>query len=226
MTCKKGGSKEEDGLKKILCIFCLLLLVGVFTYAQEFGAIKGKVIDDEGIPLPGVSVTLTGVKIAPRSAITSEGGNFRFMNLPVARDYTLRIELVGFSTVIREKLVVSFARDIYLDVVLKPAAIEEEITVIGETPIIDTKKTQVGVNISDQMIMSLPTSRNPWVIMNLVPGMLVDREDVGGNEAGQQSSYFGHGGAEDDTTWSIDGANITDNSALGSSSFICQHCQL
>ena len=216
MTCKKGGSKEEDGLKKILCIFCLLLLVGVFTYAQEFGAIKGKVIDDEGIPLPGVSVTLTGVKIAPRSAITSEGGNFRFMNLPVARDYTLRIELAGFSTVIREKLVVSFARDIYLDVVLKPAAIEEEITVIGETPIIDTKKTQVGVNISDQMIMSLPTSRNPWVIMNLVPGMLVDREDVGGNEAGQQSSYFGHGGAEDDTTWSIDGANITDNSALGS----------
>ncbi|MBE0461304.1 MAG: TonB-dependent receptor [Candidatus Aminicenantes bacterium] len=202
-------------MKKILSLFCLLLLVGVFTYAQEFGAIRGKVVDTDGVPLPGVTVSLTGVKTAPRSAITSEGGNFRFMNLPVARDYTLKIELPGFKTVIREKLEVSFGRDITLDIVLEAAVIEEEITVVGETPVIDTKKTQVGTNISSEMIMSLPTSRNPWVIMSLVPGMLIDREDVGGNEGGQQSSYFGHGGSEDDTTWSIDGANITDNSALG-----------
>jgi len=65
------------------------------------------------------------------------------------------------------------------------------------------------------MIMQLPTARNPWVIMSLIPGMLIDREDVGGNEGGQQSSYYGHGSKEDDNTWNVDGANITDNSALG-----------
>ncbi len=202
-------------MRKILFLVFVFLLIGTFTYAQEFGAIKGSVRDSDGNPLPGVNVTLTGVKIAPRAAISSERGNFRFMSLPVAKDYTLRLELPGFKTYNREGLDVSFGRDITLTIVLEMAALEEEITVIGESPIIDTKKTQVGVNITDEMIMSLPTSRNPWVIMSLVPGMLIDREDVGGNEAGQQSSYFGHGGDESDTTWSIDGANITDNSALG-----------
>ncbi|MBA7668140.1 hypothetical protein ES703_76244 [subsurface metagenome] len=51
--------------------------------------------------------------------------------------------------------------------------------------------------------------------MNLVPGLLIDREDVGGNESGQQSAFYGHGGFEDDSTWRVDGANITDASAVG-----------
>jgi hypothetical protein len=51
--------------------------------------------------------------------------------------------------------------------------------------------------------------------MNLVPGVLVDREDVGGAESGQQSAYYGHGGTGDDSTWTVDGANITDPSAIG-----------
>ena len=202
-------------MKKVLVLVFVLLLAGIFTYAQEFGAIKGTVSDSDGSPLPGVNVTLTGVKTAPRSFTTTERGNFRFMSLPVAQDYAVKFELPGFRTFIREKLDVSFGRNITLNIVLEMSAIEEAITVVGQSPIIDTKKTQVGVNITDEMIMSLPTSRNPWVIMSLVPGMLIDREDVGGNEAGQQSSYFGHGSEENDTTWSIDGANITDNSALG-----------
>ena len=51
--------------------------------------------------------------------------------------------------------------------------------------------------------------------MALAPGMMIDREDVGGNEGGQQPSYYGHGSASSDSTWNVDGANITDNSALG-----------
>ena len=202
-------------MKKVLCILCLLCLVGVFTYAQEAGNIKGTVLDEDGTPLPGVTVTLSGSKILAQTYVTSDRGNFRFMGLPVARDYALRLELPGFNTLIREKLDVSFGRDLSLSITLSQATLEEEITVVGESPVIDTKRTQVGVNITSEMIMSLPTSRNPWVIMSLVPGMLIDREDVGGNEAGQQSYYSGHGGSDSDATWSIDGASITDMSALG-----------
>ncbi len=204
-------------MKKVLSLLCLLCLVGAFTYAQEFGSIKGTVVDPDGVPLPGVTVTLNGSKIVTMTMITSERGNFRFMALPVAKNYTLRLELPGFNTLIREQLNVSFGRDVILTLILSQTTIEEEITVVGESPVIDTKRTQVGVNITTDMIMSLPTSRNPWTIMSLVPGMLIDREDVGGNEGGQQSAYFGHGGRDGDTTWSIDGANITDMSALGAS---------
>lgn len=202
-------------MKKVLSLLCLLLLVGVFAAAQEFGGVKGTVMDAEGNPLPGVTISLTGGKIAPMSTVSSDKGNFRFMNLPGANDYVLKLELAGFKTLIREKLDVSFGRDINLTLTLEQATIAEQVTVVGQSPIIDTKRTQVGVNVSEEMIMSLPTARNPWVMMALVPGMLVDREDVGGNEGGQQSAYYGHGGGRGDQTWNIDGANITDNSALG-----------
>jgi hypothetical protein len=202
-------------LKKLFTFVAVVLLVGVFVAAQDLGAINGKVVDEDGTPLPGVSVTLTGGRIAMMSTISSEAGNFRFLSLPGGDDYMLKLELSGFKTVTREKLNVSFGRDVTLNVTLQQTALEEEITVIGQTPVIDTKRTQVGVNITEEMINSLPTARNPWVIMSLVPGMLISKEDVGGNEAGQQSGYTGHGSIGADQTWSIDGANITDNSALG-----------
>ena len=202
-------------MKKLISIVAVLLFIGVCVSAQELGAIRGKVTDEDGTPLPGVSVTLTGSKIAMMSAISSEGGNFRFLSLPVADDYILKLELSGFQTVTREQLNVSYGRDIVLNITLEQSALQEEVTVVGQTPVIDTKRTQVGVNVTEEMIMSLPTARNPWVIMSLVPGMLIEKEDVGGNEAGQQYDYSGHGSQGRDQTWNIDGANITDNSALG-----------
>jgi hypothetical protein len=206
-------------MKKALIIIAVLIALFIFsgTYVsgQEFGAIKGVVKDSAGSPLPGVTVILTGSKIAPASDVTSEGGYFRFLNLPVGKDYALKLELQGFKTIIREKLAVSFGKDLNFELVMEQSAINEEVVVIGQAPVIDTKKAQVGVNVGEEMIMGLPTARNPWVIMALIPGMLIDREDIGGNEGGQQSSYYGHGSDEDDNTWNIDGANITDNSALG-----------
>ncbi len=41
--------------------------------------------------------------------------------------------------------------------------------------------------------MRLPTARDPWVLMQMSPGMMIDRENVGGSDSGQQSGYFGHG---------------------------------
>jgi hypothetical protein len=202
-------------LRKLFILAALLLLIGVFVSAQEFGDIRGTVLDAEDNPLPGVTVTLTGAKIGTMTAITSERGTFRFVSLPVANDYALKLELPGFKTIIREKLVVSYGRDVFLEFDMEMTTLEEQITVVGQTPVIDAKRTQVGVNVTEEMIMSLPTARNPWVIMQMLPGMLIDREDIGGNEGGQQSSYYGHGSPDGDSTWNLDGANITDNSALG-----------
>lgn len=199
----------------IVLVFGLLFLSELSASGQEFGAIKGVVKEDTGNAIPGAAVTLTGSKIVKMSCLTGEGGHFRFLSLPVASDYTLRIELQGFKAVVHEGLAVTFGRDLNFQIIMEPSPVSEEVVVQGKAPVIDTKRAQVGVDVNSDMIMSLPTARNPWVIMGLVPGMLIDREDVGGNEGGQQSSYYGHGSKDDDNTWNIDGANITDNSALG-----------
>jgi hypothetical protein len=196
--------------------FSMLFLLGSLASAQDFGSIKGVARDADGVPLPGVSVTLTGSKIAPMTVVTTAAGNFRFLNLPVANDYNLKLELDGFKTYNREMLVLSYGKDLNLEIGMEVAELNEEVTVVGQAPTIDTKRTQVGVNITKEMLMQLPTARNPWTIMEMIPGMLVDRMDVGGNEGGQQSNYWGQGSDADDNTWNVDGANITDNSALGS----------
>jgi hypothetical protein len=54
-------------------------------------------------------------------------------------------------------------------------------------------------------------------ILQLTPGVLADRVNVGGNESGQQSQYVGPGSGGDQAAWSVDGVVMTDMAALGSS---------
>ncbi|MBW1792002.1 MAG: carboxypeptidase regulatory-like domain-containing protein, partial [Deltaproteobacteria bacterium] len=203
-------------MKKALLLMSLFLVVAVVAFGAEFGAIKGVVKDVDGQPLPGVNVTLSGSKIVAMSAVTSNGGHFRFLNLPVASDYNLKLEISGFKTHIQEEMTITFGKDINLTINMEMATLQEEVVVVSQAPVIDTKRVQVGVNISNEMLMGLPTARNPWVLLEMMPGMLVDKSDVGGSEGGQQSNYIGNGTDPMDSTWNIDGANITDNSALGS----------
>lgn len=202
-------------MKKFLLILAVALISTAIGLSQDYGNIFGTVTDTEGNPLPGVSVTISSAYYPTKTIVTSETGSYRFLRLPVASDYTLKFELTGFKTVTREKIRVTFGADVRLDIQMELAPVAEVITVTAQTPIIDTKKAQVGVTVTKEMLMDLPTARNPWVLMELMPGMLIDRVDVGGHEGGQQSAYYGHGSSSGDATWTVDGGNITDMSALG-----------
>jgi len=189
--------------------------VSSFAFAQKADAdIYGTVLLPDGSAIPGVAVQLTGEYIGQMDTVTSEEGNFRFLKLPPG-NYELKFELEGFKTVIRKNIRLYAGKSITLNVPMETTTIKEEIVITEKPGAIDVRKTQVGINVTEEMIQALPTARNPWTVMNLVPGMMMDREDVGGAESGQQSSYFGHGGDPDDSTWTVDGANITDPSAIG-----------
>jgi hypothetical protein len=202
-------------MKKVLVLFVALLFVAAFGYTQSATAnIHGKVLSEDGGPLPGVTVTLTGDKIGTRTAVTTEEGNFRFLKLPVG-NYSVKFELGGFDTVVKKGLNLHVGDDPEVRVTLKVAKLSEEIVVNAKSTLVNTRRATIGSNITKDMIAELPTSRNPWTVLSLVPGMMIDREDVGGNESGQQSSYYGLGASNNDSTWNVDGANITDPSAIG-----------
>lgn len=203
-------------MKKFLVLFCALLIVSSLGFSQTAtGKILGTVTDTDGVPLPGVTITLTGEKIGKMTAISSDEGHFRFLNLPVGKNYVARFELAGFNPVVREGIDLWIGATSEVNITMEPTTLEEEITVTASTALVDTKTNTVASNVSAEKIQLLPTSRNPWTIINLAPGMLIDREDVGGNESGQQSAYYGHGVSDSDSTWRVDGANITDVSAIG-----------
>jgi hypothetical protein len=96
-------------------------------------------------------------------------------------------------------------------------AVEDVITVTAESPLLDERRISTGATVSQTELEKIPTSRDPWAILQTTPGVLTDRINVGGNESGQQSQYVGPGSGGDQAVWSVDGVVITDMAALGSS---------
>ncbi len=205
-------------MKKFLTVFFVLLLAVSLSAQQRTGNLYGKVVDTEGTPLPGVTVTITSQFFAPMTAVTSAEGTFRFLSLPPGRDYSVKLELTGFKTVVQTGIVIEVGANANLTFTMEPGGIEEEVTVTAITPVVDTKKTSVGTNVTQEVLQGLPTARDPWVILQMAPSVIVDRENVGGAESGQQSNYVARGAnTYNNNVWAMDGMVITDPAAIGAS---------
>ncbi len=202
-------------LSSRLCVALCSALIAVSAFAQfQTGNIYGKVQTKDGSALPGVTVTLTGVG-APQSAITDPEGDFRFPNLSPGT-YSIKAELAGFGAAARTGVGVRIGSNADVTMTLNPS-VTESITVTGEAPLLDVRKAGTAINVSKVELEKIPTSRDPWTILQQSPGVLVDRMNVGGNQSGQQSNYIGKGASAAQNTWNVDGVNITDEGATGSS---------
>jgi len=193
----------------------LLLVGGGAAFAQlQSGNLYGTVVDEQGAALPGVTVTLTG-QGAPQVQVSDAQGKFHFLSLSPG-SYQLKAELEGFSTIEYPNVVINVGRNTQIEVTLS-AAVEDVITVLGETPLLDERRISTGTTISNTDLEKIPNSRDPWGVLQSTPGVLTDRINVGGNESGQQSAYVGPGSSGDQAIWAVDGVVITDMAALGSS---------
>ena len=136
-------------MKKVFTLFFVLLIVSCFGFGQTgSGKIIGKVVDADGAPLQGVSIYLTGEKIGKMTAVTSVDGHFRFLNLPVGKNYELRFEMAGFNTIVRSGIDIWIGSTSEVNITMEPATIEEKITVVARSPLVNTKSTTVALNIT------------------------------------------------------------------------------
>src|SRR3954447_16968997 len=214
---EKGAAMKRCPNSRILAIVATLCLslMAVSAFAQfQTGNIFGKTQAKDGSALPGVTVTLTGIG-APQTAITDASGSFRFANLSPG-SYTVKAELAGFGTSTRTGLTVRVGQNADITMTLN-ASMAESITVTAESPLLDVRKAGTGTNVSKVEMEKIPTSRDPWMILSTVPSVMVDRINVGGTQSGQQSVYIAKGALSRDNSWNVDGVNITDMGATGSS---------
>ncbi len=114
---------------------------------------------------------------------------------------------------------VSIGQNTATTTVMKLAKVEAALVVTGDAAVLDTRRVATGALIDQAQLTSIPTSRDPWAVLNTVPGVQTDRVNVGGNESGQQSQYTGKGTVTQQNVWNIDGVTITDMAATGSSNF-------
>ena len=200
-------------LLAVLAALCIsLFAVSAFAQSQS-GNIYGKVQAKDGSALPGVTVTLTGVG-APQTTVSDAQGNFRFLSLSPG-SYTLKSELSGYGMSTRAGIGVNVGRNSDVTMTLNPS-VAESITVTAEAPLLDVRKSGTSTNVTKVEMEKIPTSRDPWTVLQSVPSVQVDRINVGGSQSGQQSVYIAKGAQGSDNTWNMDGVAITDMGATGS----------
>ena len=197
-----------------LSMLCAVLLA-VPAFAQVYtGRIDVTIKDSTGAVLPGVTVEAAGTQ--RETAVTDAKGEAHFVSLAPGR-YTVTATLAGFADYRNDNVPVNAGSIVPLAVTLGVGGLAERVEVTQETPVIETKRQTVSTNVNLDELQNIPSSRDPWVVLQTIPGIVVDRVNVGGAESGQQSNYLAKGAGGGENTWNMDGVAITDMGSLGAS---------
>ncbi|MGD2246488.1 MAG: carboxypeptidase regulatory-like domain-containing protein, partial [Candidatus Aminicenantes bacterium] len=196
-------------IKNLIKTFLVLLLAfGLTSFlgaqGQLAGSVEGKVVDDEKNPLPGCTVILEGPNLLGQmSFVTTDTGSYRFPAVPPGENYQLTFEMPGFKTTIRQGLNVSIGKATTINITLEMSALEEEVTVIGESPTVDVKTSKTAVNYSKSYIYNIPMSRDLYDVLNSMPGSVSEGVTY------RRTSYVS-GGTVRGNQYSVDGVTIND----------------
>src|SRR6266571_2896294 len=158
-----------------LPIAAIVLLHPAGLHAQAVkGALLGNIVDSSGLALPGVTVTITEVNTnISYTAVSNESGNYTFANL---KDGTYRVtgELSGFKKTVRNGVDVPVNATLRVDLKLEVGAVEESVTVVGESPLLQTDRADTSRIIESVHLTEVPLgfNRNFQGMLVVVPGAL------------------------------------------------------
>ena len=193
-------------MKRVCAVLLLLALGGAMPAVAQrtTGEIIGKVVDESGSVLPGVTVTLRGAGVAGAPTVaTSENGTYRFPVLPPGT-YELEYTLGGFTTLRRESIPVSVGSSVELDATMKVGVLEESITVSGESPVVNVVSSEVSTTYNRQWVESAPVKRFSYFdLVNSAPGVSAT------SNVGQATAAQSLGNSTNENSYQIDGTDIS-----------------
>jgi hypothetical protein len=196
-------------MKSLLPVVLVLWFVAG-AFAQETrGTIAGRVVDEQGLAMPGVSVTVTNVDTnVSTSRVTNTTGYYE-APLLLPGNYRVSAELTGFKTTVRTGLTLAVGQQIAVDLSLSVGTVSETVTVSGQAPILDTSVLTTGQNLDRRSVESLPMFSNMVSLLTrFVPGVNSSAavpyvaQGFVNRTSSDTSSPGGVGGNE----WTIDGA--------------------
>src|SRR5260221_12330997 len=212
------------GMKRMWQAFAVLAAIAFAIPAAaqvQTGSILVKAADQQNAVMPGVTITISSPVLVAGSMVgsTDAGGVYRFRSL-VPGTYTVKLDLSGFQTLVREGIIVVVGQTTPLDLQLKVASVAETITVAGSSPTIDTTNANVNVNLSEAIIQGTPGGRDIWGLLEAkVPGLVMSRPDVGGTSGGLQGTFSARGTTSGQNTSFLNGINVGDPAAIGAAGF-------
>jgi len=191
----------------------VLIAAAATAFAQGFqGGIRGAVRDPNGV-VPGVEVTITNESTnIKRAVVNNEAGEYVFAAVEPGT-YTVRAALQGFKTVERRGLRVGTQQFLVIDLLLEVGAIEESVTVTGQSPLIETANASQGTVLDSSALQSLPPpGRNAFMIGVTVPTVIPTGDTQFNRQQDQTNASLLSlgGGTRRGNNYTLDGVPITD----------------
>src|ERR1700683_10186 len=158
---------------RLACFIAFIAFVAVSANAQGLtGTIDGKVHDQSGGVMPGVTVTLVSTELigGPQTAVTTQEGGFHFPILPPG-SYDVTFERQGFEKVEQKGIKILPDQTVTLDQQLSPGTVNQTVTVTGEAPTVDVRSTELATTVGTEVSEETPVSRRFTDLVDLLPGV-------------------------------------------------------
>src|SRR5262245_42904197 len=164
-------------MRKKITLVVLLSSIWLFGHQTSFAqatasaTLEGTITDKAQAVIKGATVTITNKATSvTRSVMTNDEGAYRFELLSAGK-YSLKVTASGFAGLVTEDIELPVGRTTTLDYALNPGATSETVTVTGEVPIVDTQKTDLGLNLSPSEVTNLPLNGRDFAnLAILAPG--------------------------------------------------------
>ena len=167
--------KKKSCRLGLMLFLSVLIVSGVLFAQRQSGSVTGKVVDNEGTALPGVSITIAGTNLMGALVVqTSREGEFRFPVIPPGKDYVLTAEIQGFQTVKKDQIVVSVGTTVRLMIELRPATLQQEVTVTAAPPFVDISRSKLSANFTTELLYNIPRARDYNAVIRSAPGVVGD----------------------------------------------------
>jgi hypothetical protein len=148
-------SKMKCGARLFAIVsFVLASAVGAAHAQGLYGTVEGKITDEQGAVLPGVTATLTGPQ-GSQTAVSDESGAFHFVGISPGL-YHLKVELQGFAAQNRDDVNVGIGKTVTTDFTLKVAGVAESVQVTGSTSNVDVRSASTDTTVSNSMLQLTP----------------------------------------------------------------------
>ena len=208
------------GMLRLWAIVCALLLLPSIAAAQGAlarGTLTGTVRDASGAVLPGVVVEAASPALIEkvRTAVTDNAGIYRIVNLDPGV-YSLTFTLQGFSQVRREQIELVGSATLTIPIDMKVGTLQETITVVSETPVVDVQSTRREAVVDGDVIQTLPGTRSTGSLITMVPGL----ETFGAalNPSPGLVFFFARGGPNSEGRFNVNGMPVANAFAGGGGS--------